>query len=152
MGQEQQEHDLLHALKMELAFCELGGYKPAIPGRLPARADEMHAIPKIIFDARGQEPPKGPSVFRDSPSCLNYGMPTKKHACSECWLMNFVPPEKRDRTVPCHHIPLNSSGDTVATLGGSGDTPKVQEAVTGWLRVTIEKLEGEHEKTHHHAA
>jgi hypothetical protein len=44
--------------------------------------------------------------------------------------------------VPCHHILLNERGDTVATLGGPGNAPDVQEALLDWLRRTIQQLEG----------
>ncbi len=140
MAQNQQEA-LLNALKLELKFCELGGYKPSVPGRLPARASENDPISMFLFDKSTREC-KERSVFQDSPLCLNYGLPVRKHPCSECWLIDFVPAEKRGEAVPCHHIPLNGRGDTVATLGGRGDAPDVQEAVLDWLRRTIQQLEG----------
>ncbi len=119
MAQNQQEA-LLNALKLELKFCELGGYKPSIPGRLPARASENDPISMFHFDKSTREC-KERSVFQDSPLCLNYGLPVRQHPCSECRLIDFVPAEKRGEAVPCHHIPLNGRGDTVATLGGRGD-------------------------------
>jgi hypothetical protein len=138
MGQNQRQA-LLNALKLELKFCELGGYKP-VRGRLPARAIEND--PLSMFPESAQGTRKELSVFRDSPSCLNYGLPVRKHPCSECWLIDFVPAGKRGEAVPCHHIPLNERGDSVATLGGPGDAPEVQEAVLDWLRRTIQQLEG----------
>jgi hypothetical protein len=138
MAQDQQQA-LLKALKLELKFCELGGYEPSVPGRLPARASENNPISTY---ERTREWRQQHSVFEDSPSCLNYGLPEKEHPCSECWLMHFVPTEKRDAAVPCHHIPLNEHGDTVATLGRWGDAPDVQKAVLDWLRRTIQQLEG----------
>jgi len=138
---QNQRQALLNALKLELKFCELGGYKPSVPGRLPARASENEPISMFPFDRSTREC-KERSVFRDSPSCLNYGLPVREHSCSECWLIDFVPAEKRGEAVPCHHIPLNGRGDMVATLGGPGDAPDVQEAVLDWLRTTIQQLEG----------
>jgi hypothetical protein len=143
--------DVLNALKLELAFYELGGYKPSTPGRLPARADQSHAIPKVDVDTATTQPHKGLSVFQNSPSCLNYGLPTRNRSCSMCWLMTFVPVDKRGEAVPCHQIPLNANGDTVASLGGAGDAPDVQEAVLGWLHRTIQMIEGTPEKSRHHA-
>jgi hypothetical protein len=136
-----QQQSLLNSLKFELNFCELGGYKPPAPGRLPARAAENDPVSTLPFDGRLRESHKERSVFRDSPSCLNYGLSVREHPCSECWLMAFVPAEKRGESVPCHHIPLNERGDTVATLGGAGDAPDIQKAVLGWLRRTIQQLE-----------
>ncbi len=141
MAQNQQEV-LLNALKLELKFCELGGYKPPVPGRLPARASENDPIPMVRTHESAPESPKERSIFRDSPSCLNYGLPVKERPCSECWLIDFVPAAKRGEAVPCHYIPLNERGDTVASLGEPGDAPAVQEAVLDWLRRSIQQLEG----------
>jgi hypothetical protein len=138
---QNRQHDLLNGLKLELKVCELGGYQP-VQGRFPARASENNPILRGLFHESAQESRKELSVFQDSPSCLNYGLPMRKHPCSECWLMDFVPAEKRDEAVPCHHIPLNERGDTVASLGGPGDAPDVQEAVLDWLRGRIQQLEG----------
>jgi hypothetical protein len=132
---------LLNALKLELEFCEQGGYKTLV-ARYPARASENDPIYRFAFGENRPEMRKEHSVFQDSPSCLNYGLPVREHPCSKCWLINFVPAEKRGEAVPCHYIPLNERGDTMATLGGPGDAPDVQEAVIGWLRKKIEELEG----------
>jgi hypothetical protein len=140
MAQNQQQA-LLNALKLELKCCEQGGYKLPVPGRLPARAGENDPISMFLFDKSTGEC-KERSVFQDSPSCLNYGLPVRAHPCSECWLIDFVPAEKRGEAVPCPHIPLNERGDTVVTLGGRGDATDVQEAVLDWLRRTIQQLEG----------
>jgi hypothetical protein len=138
---QNQKQALLNALKLELEFYEHGGYK-AVRGRLPERASEKEPISMLLSGDHTPESRKEFSVFRDSPSCLNYGSPVKEHPCSECWLIDFVPVEKRGEAVPCHHIPLSERGDTIATLGGPGDAPDVQEAVLDWLHRTIQQLEG----------
>jgi hypothetical protein len=140
MAQNQQQA-ILNALKIELDFWELGGYKPPALGRLPARASEIDPGSKLPFKISTRESHIDHSVFRGSPSCLNYGLPAGKHPCSECWLITFVPPEKRGEEVPCHHIPLNERGETVATLVGPGNASHVQEAVLDWLHKTINQLE-----------
>ena len=139
MAQNQQA--LVNALKLELEFCEQGGYKTLV-GRFPERASENDPIPMFVIDERKRKMRKELSVFRDSPSCLNYGLAVREHPCSECWLIDFVPAEKRGEAVPCHHIPLNERGDTLASLGGRGDAPDVQEAVLDWLRRGIQQIEG----------
>jgi hypothetical protein len=116
---ENRQQELLDALKLELKVLELGGYHPSV-----------------------REPRKELSTFLDSPSCLNYALPTKEHPCSECWLIDFVPAEKRGEAVPCHHIPLNRRGDTIEALEGPGDDPEVTAEMRDWLRRMIEKLEG----------
>lgn len=112
------QKDLLNTMKFELAFLELGGYARSV-----------------------RDPRRELSVFQDSPSCPNYAAPVKTHPCEECFLMSFIPAEKRGEPVPCHHIPLNSAGDTAASLEGSGDDFRVQEALRGWLHKKIEQIE-----------
>jgi hypothetical protein len=112
------QQDVLDALKFELTFIERGGYQRSV-----------------------REPRNELSIFQDSPSCPNYAAQNRTHACAECFLIDFVPPEKREETVPCHHIPLNEGGDTVESLGGSGDDLKVQLAMRGWLHKTIDAME-----------
>jgi len=125
------QQEMLDALKLELRFLEMGGYEPSV-----------------------HEPRKELAVFRDSPSCLNYALPGRENQlpecrlidfvpCSKCWLIDFVPAARRGEAVPCHHIPLNERGDTIASMGKPGDDLKVQEALRGWLQKKIEELEGE---------
>jgi len=112
------QQEVLDALKFELTFLERGGYEPSV-----------------------REPRKAFSIFQDSPSCPNYAATTKTHACAECFLIDFVPPEKRGEKVPCHQIPLNDRGDTVSSLEGRGEGVEVQRAMRGWLRKTIDAIE-----------
>jgi hypothetical protein len=114
------QQELLDALKFELRFLEQGGYERSV-----------------------REPRKELSVFQDSPSCLNYAITEDKQPCSECWLINFVPAEKRGEAVPCHHIPLNDRGDTLEKLQGYGHDFQVQQAMHQWLEKTIAELEAE---------
>jgi hypothetical protein len=115
--------ELLKALKFELHFLEHGGYERSV-----------------------RDPRRELSVFQDSPSCLNYALPERKHPCSECLLINFVPAEKRGESIPCHHIPLNESGDTLEKLQGYGRDLEVESATREWLRKTIAELETESTK------
>lgn len=140
MTQDRQE-TLLNALKLQLQFCENGGYQSSW-GRLPARASENDPMAMPLFEDRKRVPHREFSVFQDSPSCLNYRSPGEDHPCSGCWLLAFVPAERRGEAVPCHHIPLNERGTTVASIGGPADAPEVQQAVRDWLRRMIQQLEG----------
>lgn len=114
------QQDVLDALEFELTFLDRGGYERSV-----------------------REPRKDLSIFQDSPSCPNYAAPTWTHSCADCFLIDFVPPEKRAEAVPCHHIPLNDRGDTVDSLGVSGDDFEVQRAMRGWLHKTIDDMEKE---------
>lgn len=110
--------DVLEVLKAELNFIEKGGYgKPA------------------------GEPWVSTSIFQDSQSCLNLGDPTRSHACSECLLLDFVPPDGRGESVPCHHILLTEAGSTVESIEWSRDQEGLEKSVKQWLRETIARVD-----------
>jgi hypothetical protein len=56
-------------------------------------------------------------------------------------LIDFVPPEARYEDVPCHHIPLNTKGETIDQLEWQEDQRKLELYVASWLRSTIDKLQ-----------
>jgi hypothetical protein len=120
MAMSTDSRDVLEVLKAELNFIEKGGYgKPA------------------------GEPWVSTSIFQDSLSCLNLGDPVRSHACSECLLIDFVPPEDQGEVVPCHHIPLTNNGETVESIEWGGDQQGLEESVKQWLRATIARVERE---------
>jgi len=112
------ERDLLTLLQEELSFIESGGY---------GRSVRTPWLPK--------------SIFQDSLSCLNYSDPDHVHPCSECQLIDFVSPEHRSESVPCHHIALDAAGDTVEDLETDGGESKAERIVKDWLRARIKELE-----------
>ncbi|MBZ5566432.1 MAG: hypothetical protein LAN64_01135 [Acidobacteriia bacterium] len=114
------ERDVLEVLKFELNFLEQGGY-----GR------SVHT---------SQTPT---SIFQDSITCLNFGEPRRPHPCAECMLIDFVPESSRNENVPCHHIPLTPSGETVATLESGYNQAKLEGAAIAWLRAVIARIEQE---------
>ena len=113
------QRDILEVLKFELAFLEQGGYGRSV-----------------------RTPWKATSPFQDSPSCLNFNDPSRPHQCSECLLTDFVPGESQAQEVPCHHIPLGDSGETIAKLEQPNRSQlEKEEAIKEWLRATIRKIE-----------
>lgn len=118
------DRDILETLKDELVFIEKGGY---------GRSVRTPWLPK--------------SVFQDSLLCLNYGYPYRAHPCSECRLLDFVGPEDRSQTVPCHFIPLNEAGDTLEELELDGNEPRTITTVKKWLQGKISQIESERSKT-----
>ena len=114
------DRDILKVLKFELEFLEKGGYgrSPRTPWR-----------PQLIFE--------------DSPTCMNYDSREHPRPCSECLLMRFVPAERRSEAVPCRHIPLTESRETVDSFYRSGTQQELEEALGNWLRSTIQRLEEE---------
>ena len=114
------DRDVLEVLKAELDFIEKGGY---------GRSVRTPWLPT--------------STFQDSLSCLNFGDPERTHPCEECLLMQFVPPEQRKTNIPCHHIPLTATGETVDGLDKKDSQEDMEDAVKSWLRATIKRLEEE---------
>jgi len=114
------KQELLDKLKFELAFLEQGGYGRSV-----------------------RTPWKPTSIFQDSVTCLNYGEPDRPHPCAACMLIDFVPDQFRNETVPCHHIPLDAKGNTVESLDQSYNQVRLEEVVIQWLRQVIAGLERE---------
>jgi hypothetical protein len=112
------ERDLLDVLKFELEFLEKGGY-----GSSP------------------RQPWKYQFIFEDSPTCMNYDSKDNPGPCSDCVLMQLVPPQFRDSWIPCRHIPLNTEGETLASLYRYADQHEIEETFGKWLRTTIAKIE-----------
>lgn len=112
---EAEKRDLLAVLKAELDFLDKGGY----------RATSWR--PSFVFE--------------DSPSCLNYKDPFRAKPCSDCVLMQLVPPEKREERIPCRFIPLDALGTTVESLYHTATQDELEAEVRSWLRTTIEALE-----------
>jgi hypothetical protein len=112
------DRDVLQILKAELAFVETGGYRnrPRFPWR-----------PSFVFE--------------DSPTCLNFNAKEERRPCAECQLMQFVPDDRKKLAYPCRHIPLSSSGDSVAHYYEYGTEPELEEALKKWLTRKIVELE-----------
>jgi len=82
-------------------------------------------------------------IFRDSPLCLNFESGVPHQPCERCALFEFIPEDKRKTLMPCHHIPLNNEGDTVASLYHGSTQEKLDETVQSWLESTIDKVQRE---------
>ena len=111
------QRELLKALKEQLAFVESGGY---------GNAYRSAWRPTL--------------VIRDSPLCLNATSPQAR-PCRECILYSLVPVEMRNSLLPCHHIPLNEAGDTIAQLYATGTQKELDQKLHDWLWNTILRLE-----------
>jgi hypothetical protein len=114
------KRDILEVLKFELNFLEQGGYGRSV-----------------------RTPWKPTSIFQDSLSCVNFNDPERPHPCSDCLLNDFVPEGSQCEDVPCHHIPLNAAGETVDTMERQYTQLEMEEAVKGWLRQAIQRIEQE---------
>ena len=112
--------DVLEVLKGERNFLEREGYT-----RSPS------------------QPWRARLIFEDSPTCMNYSAKGRPGPCAECVLMQFVPPESRAEKVPCRHIPLTQDGETLRDLYWGGTQQEIEDALGGWLRSTIARLEEE---------
>jgi hypothetical protein len=116
----QDTRDAQEVLKFELNFLGKGGY-----GHSP------------------REPWRAQLIFEDSPTCMNYDTKSHPGPCNDCFLMQFVPPESRGEKVPCRHIPLTNAGETLNDLYRGGTQQEIEDALGGWLRDTIARLEAE---------
>ena len=112
------DRDLLETLRFELNFLQQGGYGRSV-----------------------RTPWKPTSIFQDSLSCLNFGLAERVHPCDECLLMQLVPASARAESVPCHHIPLNDSGETLESMDRGGNQQQMEEAMIAWLKRAIAELE-----------
>ncbi len=109
------QRDILDVLKSELAFLEKGGY-----------ANWPRPVPRFQH------------IFEDSPACMNYNF-SNFAPCSECVLIQLVPPEFHENRIPCRHIPLNAEGQTLDSLYRYGGP--IEQTYRTWLRTTISSLE-----------
>lgn len=116
----QDGRDILEVLKFELNFLLDGGY-----GRSP------------------HSPWRAPAIFEDSPICPNFADAAHPHPCEKCLLAQFVPQDQRDESVPCRFIPLTNEGQTVDDLYRTGNQIEMEEALAGWLRAQIARIERE---------
>ncbi|MEW6208966.1 MAG: NrfD/PsrC family molybdoenzyme membrane anchor subunit [Acidobacteriota bacterium] len=107
--------DILRILKAKLEMIEKDGYEGLVNRHL-----------------------KSICASADSLACLSFPNGIEPH---ECRLLQFVPPERCSEAAPCHHIPLNEAGETLAMLEARGDNRAMEKAVRGWLRLTIKRLE-----------
>ena len=114
------KRDILEVLKCELQFLEQGGYGRSV-----------------------RTPWKPTSIFQDSLSCLNFNDPERPHPCSECFLTDMVPDQLKQEEVPCHHIALNSEGETVHTMERQRNQSEMEETLKSWLRKEIQRIENE---------
>ena len=111
------DRDILEVLEEELDFIDKGGYGRSV-----------------------RTPWLEKSIFQDSLSCLNYGYPYRAHPCNECSLIDFVSPEFQTASIPCHFIPLNDTGDTIANLEATDNQPKLEETLKSWLQARISTI------------
>ena len=109
--------DILKIFQFELSLLEEGGHRRS--PRAPWRASY---------------------VFEDSPTCLNSNDVTRPHPCTECPLMEFVPPQFRGESAPCRFIPLSEAGETVDYFYRAGTQMELEEALACWLHKQIERM------------
>ena len=117
------------------------------PEKLVEILDELRMEQSVLKDGgygRSVRTPWQPlRFFRDSVTCPNFGETEKPRPCSEHWLWGLVPEAYKEHEFPCHFIPLNEKGETMASLEGKGQPDRLDEAVLAWLDRTIQQLEEE---------
>lgn len=116
----QDKRDILDVLKFELGFLQDGGY--GRPPRTPWRA---------------------PAIFEDSPICPNFCDSGRPYPCESCLLEQFVPEDRKKDSVPCRFIELTKEGQTVEDFYRTSSQAEIEEALAGWLRTQIDRIEKE---------
>jgi hypothetical protein len=99
-----------------------------------------------FFDAKGYGHPfrsqwRPTLLLRDSPVCVNYSSTGRQHACSECPFFVLVPSDKQHAALPCHQIPLDASGGTVAALYQKGTQQSLDQRYRDWLCHLVREFE-----------
>ena len=112
-----QDAEILKIFEFELKFLEDGGYRRS---RVPWRAS---------------------LIFEDSPTCINFNDRSRSHPCSECPLIEFVPPQYRNESAPCRLITVAAGGQTVDDFYRYGTTVELEKALACWLRKRIQTIE-----------
>lgn len=102
----------LNFLQTELIFLKLRGYSP------------RHNEPQLFFE--------------DSPGCIKRICPSC--TCSDCALIQLVPPGHRSKEAACRYIRLDANGTTLDLLYEHGNSQETAGIVEDWLRVTIDRL------------
>lgn len=119
MNRAEKQH-MLEELKLEREFVRRGGYHASV-----------------------RDPRHPPTHLRDSPTCLNVNKSEDLEPCDRCFWYDLVPEERRDREMPCRHIPLDAQGNTVNSLDERGRREEAEEKLLAWLDQTIARLEKE---------
>src|SRR4029077_10326709 len=101
---------LLQMLNTEISFFDAGGYGASVsrsmaPHTTTARFTILHLLRRF-----GRQNPR-----------------------SQCPLFSLVPPDKNDRLVPCHFIPLNKDGRSIAWLYAHGSQESLDRHYRIWL-------------------
>lgn len=111
-------NEIISELKLQRSILKDGGYGRSV--RTPWKEERL---------------------FRDSILCLNLGEDIEKHPCSECLLWDWVPENHRYEHIPCHFIPLNEQGQSIAKLEEAGKREEAEQALLVWLDSAIQALE-----------
>jgi len=117
----------------------------AMPADLKQIIDQLKLQRDILksggYGRSVRTPWKPTKLFRDSVTCLNFDEVVRRHPCNECLLWDWVPENYREEDLPCHFIPLNDRGDSIASLEEAEDREAAENALLGWLDSVLEHLE-----------
>jgi hypothetical protein len=92
-----------------------------------------------FLDAGGYDLKRPFRLFKDSPSCPNFGSNDRYIECSECELAQFAPEAARDELDCCQEIVLNHNGDSAERLYNWGTPEEQKRCARAWLLQQIAK-------------
>ncbi|HZD93903.1 MAG TPA: hypothetical protein VE133_06590, partial [Candidatus Sulfotelmatobacter sp.] len=98
-----------------------------------------------FFDAGGYGKPfrsqwRPTLLMRDSPVCINYRDTGRQNPCCECPLFSLMAAGQQNKLIPCHYIPLNPQGETIAGLYAQGSQELLDHRYRNWLQEKIKDL------------
>lgn len=108
----------LELLKGELEFVRNGGFKNC-----------------------PHSPWCAPHNLADYPACHNFANIATFGVCSECWLMQFIEPERREEEVPCRFVQLTAIGASVDSLCRCSTPGETAQILGLWLEQRIHQLQ-----------
>jgi hypothetical protein len=82
-----------------------------------------------------------PYICEHSPRDPNLRQCARPQACIGCPLVKFVPDELQNENSPCWLMALNEKGETIDYLLRHGTQPELEEALVGWLRSQISRMD-----------
>jgi hypothetical protein len=104
---------------------------------------ELEFLNRQGYHRSERSPWRSAYIFEESPSCPNYGNPSRPHACKDCWLMQFVSSDLEEEQIPCRFVQLTPDGITVDALYRYGTGSETEEALRNWLQERIHEIEKE---------
>lgn len=112
-------------------------YEPA----LELLKGELEFVRNGSFKHCPHSPWCAPHNLADYTTCHNFLNLARTEVCRECWLMQFIEPERREEEVPCRFVQLTAGGATVDSLCRCSTPAETAQTLRLWLEQRIHQLQ-----------